>query len=132
MSQLDEFLKTDIAHKGDFVVSASGDLELISGLENLKEALFRRLMTTKGAIIHRPDYGVSIKSFQSALNSIENQRRLAGTIKEQFELDPRVEAVTGVSFKVDDNKPDMIQVNCKVSVRGYGETGFSFVAFGDV
>lgn len=132
MSELDDFLKTDFAFKSDFVVTPTGDLELLSGLENLKDALFRRLVTTPGALIHRPEYGVGLKNYQNAINGIENQRRLAGTIKEQFEQDPRVEKVTGVSFNVDDNKPDTIKVNCSVSVVGYGETGFSFIAFGDV
>lgn len=132
MSQIDEFLKRDIAFKSDFVDTASGDLDVISGLDNLKEALFRRLVTTPGAVIHRPEYGCNLKAYQGSLNSLENQRRLAQTIKEQFESDTRVEQVTGVSFNVADNKPDMIQVNVKVSVRGYGETGFTFVAFGDV
>lgn len=132
MSQIDEFLKRDIAFKSDFIATASGDLEVISGLDNLKEALFRRLITTPGSVIHRNDYGCNLKAFQGSLNNLENRRRLAQTIKEQFETDTRVEQVTGVSFDVNDNKPDMIQVNVKVSVRGYGETGFSFVAFGDV
>lgn len=132
MSQLDEFLKRDIAFKSDLVQTASGDLDVIAGLDNLKEALFRRLITTPGAVIHRPEYGCNLKAFQGSLANLENQRRLAQTIKEQFELDTRVEVVTGVSFNVDDNKPDMVKVNVKVSVRGYGETGFNFVAFGDV
>lgn len=132
MSQLDDFLKKDIAFKSDFVETPSGDLEVISGLDNLKEALFRRLITTPGSVIHRPEYGVNLKAYQNSLSNLENQRRLAQTIKEQFELDSRVEEVSGVSFNVDDNKPDMIKVNVKVSVRGYGETGFTFVAFGDV
>ena len=132
MSQLDDFLKRDIAFKSDFVETASGDLDVISGLDNLKEALFRRLVTTPGSVIHRPEYGVNLKAYQGSLNNLENQRRLAQTIKEQFESDTRVEQVTGVSFNVADNKPDMIQVNVKVSVRGYGETGFTFIAFGDV
>lgn len=132
MSQLDDFLKRDIAFKSDFIETASGDLDVISGLDNLKEALFRRLITTPGSIIHRPEYGCNLKSYQGSLSNLENQRRLAQTIKEQFESDDRVEQVTGVSFNVDDNKPDMIKVNVKVSVRGYGETGFNFVAFGDV
>lgn len=132
MSELDEFLKRDIAFKSDFVQTASGDLDVIAGLDNLKEALFRRLITTPGSVIHRPEYGVNLKKWQGSLNSLENQRRLAAAIKEQFEQDERVELVSGVSFNVDDNKPDMIKVNVKVSVRGYGETGFNFVAFGDV
>ncbi len=132
MSQLDEFLKRDIAFKSDFVETATGDLDVISGLDNLKEALFRRLVTTPGSVIHRPEYGCNLKAYQGSLNNLENKRRLAQTIKEQFESDTRVEQVTGVSFKSDDNKPDMIEINVKVSVRGYGETAFGFVAFGDV
>ena len=132
MSQLDEFLKRDIAFKSDLVETPSGDLDVISGLDNLKEALFRRLITTPGSVIHRPEYGCNLKAYQGSLNNLENQRRLALTVKQQFELDERVEQVTGVSFNVDDNKPDMIQVNVKVKVRGYGETSFGFVAFGDV
>ncbi len=77
MSQLNEFLKTDIAHKGDFVETPSGDLDVISGLDNVKEALFRRLITTPGSIIHRPGYGVGLKNWQNALNTLENQRKLA-------------------------------------------------------
>lgn len=132
MSQLDEFLKRDIAFKSDLVQTPSGDFDLIAGLDNLKEALFRRLITTPGAIIHRPEYGVGLKKFQGSLSSLDNQRTLATLIKEQFEEDERVEKVTGVSFIVDDNTPDKIEVRCRVSVVGYGETGFNFVAVGDV
>lgn len=132
MSQLDEFLKRDIAFKSDFVATPSGDLEIIAGLENLKEALFRRLVTTPGSIIHRPTYGVNLKAFQNSIANLETKRRLALAIREQFEQDPRVEKVTGVSILKDDNKPDLIIVNCKVAVRGYGEIGFQFEAFGDI
>jgi hypothetical protein len=132
MSELDEFLKRDIAFKSDFVQTASGDLDVIAGLDNVKEALFRRLVTTPGSVIHRPEYGCNLKAYQGSLSNLENQRRLAQTIKEQFESDERVEVVTGVSFNVDDNKPDMIKVNVKVSIRGYGETAFTFVGLGDV
>lgn len=132
MSELDEFLKRDIAFKEDFVKTASGDIDKIAGLPNLKEALFRCLITTPGSIIHRPGYGVGIKKFQGSLNSFDNQMTLATLIKQNFEQDPRVEKVTGVSYNVDDNKPDMIEVICKVSVVGYGETSMSFKPFGDV
>jgi len=132
MSQLDEFLKRDIAFKGDFVQTPTGDLDVIAGLDNVKESLFRRLVTTPGSLIHRPEYGVGLKKFQGAANSLDNQRTLASLIKQQFEEDPRVEEVTGVSVFVDDNKPDTIEIICRVSIVGYGETGFNFLAFGDV
>ena len=131
MASIDEFLKKDIAFKSDFVKSPTGDLDTIQGLDNLKEALMRCLLTTPGSIIHRPEYGVNIKAYQGALNSIENQRRLAITIKEQFEKDSRVEQVIGVSVDYKDKTPEMVTINVRVRVVGYGETGFGFIPFGD-
>lgn len=131
MSSIDEFLKTDLAFKKDLVPTASGDLDVISGMENVKEALFRRLITTPGTLIHRPEYGVNVKQFQGALNSLENQRRLAMAIQEQFEQDERVEKVLGVSIDSKNRTPDLVIVNVRVKIVGYGETSFGFVPFGD-
>lgn len=131
MSSIDEFLKTDLAFKKDLVPTASGDLDVISGMENVKEALFRRLITTPGTLIHRPEYGVNVKQFQGALNSLENQRKLAMSIQEQFEQDERVEKVLGVSIDSKNKTPDMVIVNVRVKIVGYGEASFGFVPFGD-
>jgi hypothetical protein len=131
MSNITEILGCDIAHKGDFLLTATGDLDVISGLANIKDALFRRLVTTPGTLIHRPNYGVGIEDFEGALMSLENQRTLAGRIQEQFEQDPRVEQVTGVQVIVDDVTPDKIQIIVRVKISGYDEITASFVPFGE-
>ena len=133
MSSINDILKKDIAFKSDLVPTASGDLDITEGLDNLKEALFRRLVTTPGSLIHRPTYGVDVKSFQNGLNNLSAQRRLALRITEQFREDPRVESVLGVQIKTDDLQSDKIEILVRVQVVGYGESTFGFIPFnGDV
>lgn len=132
MATIEEFLKTDISFKSDFVPTPSGDLDIIAGLDNLKEALFRRLLTTPGSLIHRPTYGVNIKKFQNSVSNLDGQRKLALAIQEQFKQDERVESVLGIQVKIDDKAPDRIEILVRVNVVGYGETSFGFIPFGDV
>ncbi len=128
---LDDLLRTDIAHKGDLVLTASGDLDTITGLANVKEALFRRMVTNPGALAHRPNYGVGIKNYQNAVNSISVQRELAGKIQEQFEQDPRVEGVKGVSIQYDQTNPSIVILTVRVKIVGYSEQEMSFTPFGE-
>ena len=132
MATVEENLKKDIAFKSDLVLGPTGDLDTIQGLDNLKEALMRRLITTPGSLIHRPTYGVGIKAYQNAPNTTANQRKLALSIMDQFKEDPRVEAVTSVSVEYKDSTPEIVQVKVSVKVVGYGETTFGFIPFGDV
>lgn len=131
MATITEILKTDIAHKSDYVRSATGDLDRISGLENFKLALFHRLITSPGSFAFRPNYGVGIKDYQNSLSSFSVQRRLALLIKDQYELDPRTEEVTGIRFDVSDTEPDKTQIIVKVKPVGYDEIETAFIPFGE-
>jgi phage baseplate assembly protein W len=131
MTTLTDLIGVDIAHKSDFLLSADGDLDTISGLDNIKIALFHRLITSPGSLIHRPTYGVGIQDFQNAVNSIANQREIANRIQEQYEQDPRVEAVTGVRIDNDDLTPEKVVLLVKVKVRGYDEVEMEFIPFGE-
>lgn len=128
---LEDFLGKDIAFKGDFIRTATGDIDTISGLENVKNALFHRLITSPGTLIHRPGYGVGIKDFQNAPMTIDTQRELAMRIKERFEEDPRVEEVSGVQVQVEDTRPDRITVLVRVKIAGYDEEPMKFIPFGE-
>lgn len=132
MASIEEVLGRDIAHKSDFLLTATGDLDTLSGLENVKQALYRRLLTSPGSLIHRPNYGVGIKDFQNAPAGLETQRQLALRIQEQFEQDPRIESVLGVRLDVNDLFPEMTEVIVRVRVRGYDEeASLNFIPFGE-
>ena len=116
----------DIAFKEDLIRTASGDFETVEGIANLKEALFRRLVTVPGSLVHRPDYGVGVKLFQNALNSLDNRRKLALRIREQYARDPRVQSINGISIEADDNQEGMIKITVRVQPVGYGEQVMTF------
>lgn len=130
MALIEEKLLKDIAHKKDLLRAPDGDLDTIQGLANVKEALFRRLITTPGALLHRPDYGVGIKDFQNAVNKIDTQRALALRIKEQFERDTRIDSLEGVRFDTNDDRPERTLIFIRVKVKGFQEVTFPFVPFG--
>lgn len=114
---IDEFYKIDLLHDGDFKAAPNGDFALAKGVTNLKQALFHRLITVPGTLVHRPLYGVGVKLWQNDVGSISRQRDLATTIKQQFEQDERVDEVTGVRVeKINEN--GTFEVTYKVQVSG--------------
>lgn len=119
---MSDVYKTDL----NFEVTAKGDIDRISGLLNLKKALYHRLITTKGSLIGRPDYGVGIKNYLNAVNSQSTQRKLANAIQEEFEKDERVSKVLGVNIKKDISQPDVVSVSVRVLATVSGEELFNF------
>ena len=130
MSKADDFYLVDLRFDGDFVAAPNGDFQTIAGLNNLKQALFNRLVTVPGSLAHRPGYGVGAKLYQNAVASLDKQKQLAIRIKEQFEQDFRVEKVTGVSFT--QQPQGFFLVVYRVVARGIGEISGTFNPFGDI
>ena len=132
MADLATFLGTDIKHESDFVNDGMGDLETISGLDNVRAAILRRLMTVPGSIAYRPTYGVGLQNYQNAPLSLETQRSLALRISEQLPLDPRVESVSSVEFVLSETTAGLATLIVSVRVQGYGDAEFQFIPFGEV
>lgn len=131
MATIEEILQNDIAHSADFIVSSTGDIDTISGLANIKQALFHRLLTSPATLIHRPNYGVGIKDYQNAPATLATKQKLALRIQEQFEQDDRVEEVTGVSVNFDAQDPSKTVILVRVKVAGYDESSLNFIPFGE-
>ena len=130
MADVEETFLQDIAFTSDLQVSPSGDLQSVAGLSNIKQSLLHRLITQPGKLIHRPDYGVGVKDFQNAVNSIANQRALALRIEEQFKKDVRVTDVLNVAVNINNNTPETLVIRIKVLLVGLGEVDLSFKPFG--
>ncbi|MGE5550540.1 MAG: GPW/gp25 family protein [Bacteroidota bacterium] len=86
-----EYLGTDIRFDGDFVVSPTGDLALISGLACLAQDLRHRLMTPKGSLWCHPEYGVDIYRHLQLPGTEVNRLDLLLSVREALEDDPRVD-----------------------------------------
>lgn len=132
MATIEETLGRDFAFTTDLVRSPTGDLDTITGLPNIRQALLHRLMTVPGSLIHRPLYGVGVKQFQNAPSSLAVLRSLAIRIQEQFMQDPRVEKVEGVRVVRDDYSPELVYIIIRVKIVGYGETELKYTPFGEV
>ena len=70
-----EYLGKDILfdQEGDLVVSATGDLETVTGLECLKQDLRDRLETMPGDLYAHPDWGCRIRLLIGALSTPLNR-----------------------------------------------------------
>lgn len=132
MTTLNEFLKTDIAFTDDFKLSASNDFDTVTGMANLKEAIFRRIMTVKGSLIHRPDYGVGLPEFQNAPATLHLKGQLFTRLQEQLPRDPRIEAVTSLSVDFSDTDPSRHTIKIGVSVAGFGAVVLEYTPFNEV
>ncbi len=130
MASIIEVFKRDLAFVGDFIKTPTGDIDTVTGLRNFKDALFRRLITTPGSLVHRPGYGVGVKSYKNSINSLAKREKLARTIKQQFEQDPRTVEVVSIGFTFDDYKPETIKVHATVEAVGYGKVDIEFSPFG--
>lgn len=122
-------LKNDISLSGDMARTSSGDLATIAGLENFKLALFHRLMTIPGTLVHRPLYGVGVGLFQNGLSSFVRQQKLASLIVDQFMKDPRTKSVNRVAVIANDDNPQLTQIQVSVIPIGYDEQTITYTPF---
>lgn len=120
MAKIDEILLVDIAHKGDFVLDAQGDLDTISGRPNVIDAIFRRIVTRKGALIHRPEYGAGLGDYQGLPNSIDNQLRLLEDIKQNLSRDERIVSIKNISINIEDDTPSKMTIILQADILGLG------------
>lgn len=109
MSQINDSFFQDLEFKSDFKAAPNGDFQFIKGIENLKQALYHRLITVPGSLVHRPEYGVGVQLFQNDIGSLAKQRQLALIIKQQFEQDSRVSEVKTIKFNKDEQGVFFIQ-----------------------
>lgn len=121
MSEIAKEYKKDFKHNGDFGATGSGDYVMVEGIENVKQRLTHRLITSQGSIVHRPNFGVGIKKYQGAVPSLQTQTEIALKIRSQFLQDPNVTAVEQISVRSDGN---IFYISAKVTVEGYGATTF--------
>jgi phage baseplate assembly protein W len=89
-------LETDMLFSGDYRNTAKGDLQTISELDNIKQAIYLRLITSPGEIIHRQDFGVGIKSFMNKPCTDNNKQRLINKIKLNLIREKRINKINKI------------------------------------
>lgn len=75
---------------GEVRPTPTGDWPSVGGRANLHAAMRRRLATTKGQLVHRPDYGADLELFVGELNAPGERARLAAGARRNVLRDPRI------------------------------------------
>ena len=125
-------LRTDLYFGNDLDSTASGDLRTVSGIENLKQAIYHRLITPAGALAHRPSYGIGIQRFQGVVARLAKQQELMLALQEQLQDDPRIASLEGLAIDQDANNPSLFTITLTFRPVGLADTTIELGPFGGV
>jgi phage baseplate assembly protein W len=95
----------------------AGDLDTLTGVNNLKQALLLRFLTPYGelAALGHPDYGSNLYVLIGEPNNDTNRDRAKVYVLQALASEPRVKAVLGLTVTPDQAFRD--QINIQVSLR---------------
>ncbi len=87
---------TDILFTDDLQVGSNGDYITVKGIENLRMAIWRRLITRPGEFKYRPQYGVGIMSFVKKPLTKANLETLTRRIRENLAQERRISKIVSI------------------------------------
>ena len=99
VKELQKLFGTDILFENDYALSSAGDFVLLSGIPNLRAAIYRRLFTRPGEYKFVPEYGVGIQSYVKRRRTPSVLRELKARIEEQLLRESRIDEVLKVSIE---------------------------------
>lgn len=106
--------------------TATGDARTVTGRERLEQAIRRCLVTGRGELLHRPDYGCGIEQQLERLNTPDARALLAGRVRAQILRFPAVKGATVLvraGVPGDTSRPNAITIEVRVQpVDGADET----------
>ena len=125
------FIKTNLS------VSRTGDIETISGRDNIIQAVRNRLATSQGelAILGHPEYGSRLDDLIGEPNVPDTHRIIETLVKECIMKEPRIEKVIKVNAKSHKTDHNCVEIMVNVILRGSSEKiqlEFPFYLEGDL
>ena len=97
-----------LTQTGDVAVNANGDLALISGLDNLKQAIRILLRTPQGWFFEAPTYGSRLEHYWGKPNTPQTRYSAARDVQEALMADPRIIKVENIyTRQVGEDRFDM-------------------------
>lgn len=97
--ELGRLFGTDIYFRNDYEITSAGDFLLVNGLTNLREAIYRRLITRPGEYKFVPEYGIGINSYIKRRADVETLDQLRTALTEQLLRERRIDAVEHVAIE---------------------------------
>lgn len=94
--QVADLFGTDLLLSGDLELTSKGDYAEVSGEENLRRSIFRRLLVRPGDYKLNPTFGVGVGSYVKKPMSKRNLDELQHRIVDNISRDRRVDKVDSV------------------------------------
>ncbi len=116
-SHLSRIHGVDLEYRGDFFLKANGDLLLTKGLGAFKANFARSLVTPKGALFWRKDYGIGLTEFLNKSRTAGNIHEMQNRIHVYLRSERAVEEITRNEVRVA-LEPGLIEVFVDLTVTG--------------
>lgn len=104
----------------DLSVDKNGDLETVSGRDNLGQAILHRLLTHKGELsdLGHPQYGSRLHELIGELNNESTRDLLRLYAKECISQEPRVKDIVRIQVSTIEGRPDVVNLDITVTPIG--------------
>lgn len=90
----------DIKLTNGQLATANGDFDVVSGRDNLRQALANRVETERGDLLMHQDYGSLHQRLIGAVNGPTSGLLAAQYVKAALQADPRVQSVTSTTATI--------------------------------
>lgn len=107
---------------GTMPLTGGGDYIRVGGVENLRAAIYRRLITRPGEFRFRPSYGVGVQSYVKKARSQANLDALRTRIVDQLSQDRRIQSADVAINTVTLNGKEVVRIVITVVAGGQSHT----------
>ena len=112
LSDYNQALLVDILlnQENDFVANMQGDLDATFGLANVKEALYRRIVTPKSSLFWAPQYGTRLVELLNSPATQGNMDLLEMQVRVAIDNEKRIEKGASVSVWIDESSGNLLHI----------------------
>ena len=134
MSEKGDIIGKDLKLKfdqlgADLTVTSEGDLDAVSGEDNLAQAIIIRLSTDEGELydVGHADYGSRLYDLIGEVNNETTRERIKSKVLDCLTQEPRIKEVTSIVVKT--APYDLHQVEIEITVLPVGSNTFLTVVY---
>jgi len=121
MSEKREAIGRDLRLKfdqlgADLSVTSKGDLDTITGEDNLAQAIISRLMTDEGELydVGHADYGSHLQELLGEVNDEATRQRIKAVVRDCLIQEPRIKEVTSINVRTVPYDPHRVDIEITV------------------
>lgn len=104
----EEVFLTDISLVNGKLQFNNGDIALVSGRENLKQAISNRIVTDHGDLIYHGNYGANLGRLKGSLNGPSRAMVAASYVEDALANENRIQAINSIKATPQGDRLDIV------------------------